>query len=55
MSGSALYETFARAPLRFERGEGAWLITPTASAISISPAASPSIRSATAIRIWSRR
>ncbi|WP_442579202.1 aspartate aminotransferase family protein [Mesorhizobium sp. ASY16-5R] len=26
MSGSALYETFARAPLAFERGEGCWLI-----------------------------
>jgi acetylornithine/N-succinyldiaminopimelate aminotransferase len=27
MSGSALYETFARVPLTFDRGEGAWLIT----------------------------
>ena len=27
MSGSALYETFARAPLAFERGEGSWLMT----------------------------
>ncbi len=27
MSGSALYETFARAPLTFERGEGCWLVT----------------------------
>jgi acetylornithine/N-succinyldiaminopimelate aminotransferase len=27
MSGSALFETFARAPLAFERGEGSWLIT----------------------------
>jgi acetylornithine/N-succinyldiaminopimelate aminotransferase len=27
MSGSALYETFARAPLSFERGEGSWLVT----------------------------
>jgi len=27
MSGSALFETFARAPLAFERGEGAWLVT----------------------------
>src|SRR5262245_59835617 len=27
MSGSALYETFARAPLAFDRGEGSWLIT----------------------------
>ena len=27
MSGSALYETFARVPLAFERGEGSWLIT----------------------------
>ena len=27
MSGSALYETFARAPLSFDRGEGSWLIT----------------------------
>ena len=26
MSGSALFETFARAPLAFERGEGCWLI-----------------------------
>ncbi|MEQ1951804.1 aspartate aminotransferase family protein [Mesorhizobium sp. CN2-181] len=26
MSGSALYETFSRAPLAFERGEGSWLI-----------------------------
>jgi len=26
MSGSALYETFARAPLSFDRGEGCWLI-----------------------------
>jgi acetylornithine/N-succinyldiaminopimelate aminotransferase len=26
MSGSALYETFSRAPLTFERGEGAWLV-----------------------------
>ncbi|MDQ6437428.1 aspartate aminotransferase family protein [Mesorhizobium sp. LHD-90] len=26
MSGSALYETFSRAPLSFERGEGSWLI-----------------------------
>lgn len=27
MSGSALYETFARAPMAFERGEGSWLVT----------------------------
>jgi acetylornithine/N-succinyldiaminopimelate aminotransferase len=27
MTGSALYETFARAPLTFERGEGSWLVT----------------------------
>ena len=27
MSGSALYETFARAPLAFDHGEGAWLVT----------------------------
>ena len=27
MSGAALYDTFARAPLAFERGEGSWLIT----------------------------
>lgn len=27
MTGSALFETFARAPLAFERGEGAWLVT----------------------------
>jgi acetylornithine/N-succinyldiaminopimelate aminotransferase len=27
MSGSALYDTFARAPLAFERGEGCWLVT----------------------------
>ena len=26
MTGSALYETFARAPLAFERGEGVWLV-----------------------------
>ena len=26
MSSSALYETFARAPLAFEQGEGVWLI-----------------------------
>lgn len=26
MGGSALFETFARAPLSFERGEGSWLI-----------------------------
>ena len=26
MTGSPLYETFARAPLSFERGEGVWLI-----------------------------
>jgi len=29
MSGSALYETFARAPLAFDRGEGVWLVTET--------------------------
>lgn len=27
MSGSALYETFARAQLAFDHGEGAWLVT----------------------------
>jgi acetylornithine/N-succinyldiaminopimelate aminotransferase len=27
MSGSAIYDTFARAPLSFERGEGVWLVT----------------------------
>ncbi|WP_163270607.1 aspartate aminotransferase family protein [Chelativorans alearense] len=27
MSGSALYDTFARLPLAFERGEGSWLMT----------------------------
>jgi acetylornithine/N-succinyldiaminopimelate aminotransferase len=27
MSGSVLYETFARAPLSFEHGEGSWLVT----------------------------
>jgi acetylornithine/N-succinyldiaminopimelate aminotransferase len=27
MSGSAIFETFARVPLAFDRGEGAWLIT----------------------------
>ena len=27
MSGSALYETYARAPLAFESGEGSWLVT----------------------------
>jgi len=26
MSGSALFETFARSPLSFERGEGCWLV-----------------------------
>jgi acetylornithine/N-succinyldiaminopimelate aminotransferase len=26
MSGSALYETFARTPLAFERGDGVWLV-----------------------------
>jgi acetylornithine/N-succinyldiaminopimelate aminotransferase len=26
MSGSAIYDTFARAPLSFERGEGCWLV-----------------------------
>ncbi len=29
MSGSALYETFARIPLAFDHGEGAWLVTDT--------------------------
>ena len=28
MSGSALYNTFARAHLSFEHGEGSWLVTP---------------------------
>ena len=56
MSGSALYETFSRAPLTFERGEGCWLDRRRrASAISISPAASPSIRLAMPIRISSPR
>ena len=27
MSGSAIYETFARMPLSFDRGEGCWLVT----------------------------
>lgn len=27
MSGSALFESYARAPLEFERGEGSWLLT----------------------------
>ena len=27
MSGSAIYDTFSRAPLSFERGEGSWLVT----------------------------
>src|SRR5690606_3380226 len=27
MSGSALYETFARVPLAFDHGEGSWLVT----------------------------
>jgi acetylornithine/N-succinyldiaminopimelate aminotransferase len=27
MSGSALFETFARAPLAFDHGEGTWLVT----------------------------
>jgi acetylornithine/N-succinyldiaminopimelate aminotransferase len=26
---ATLYETYARAPMRFERGEGVWLITET--------------------------
>ena len=34
MSGSALYETFARAPLAFERGEGVWLIDDQRRALS---------------------
>ena len=29
MSGSPIFETFARAPLAFERGEGSWLVTET--------------------------
>ncbi|MEW9835895.1 aspartate aminotransferase family protein [Mesorhizobium marinum] len=29
MSGSALFDTYARAPLAFERGEGCWMITDT--------------------------
>jgi acetylornithine/N-succinyldiaminopimelate aminotransferase len=29
MSGSAIFETFARAPLAFERGEGSWLVSDT--------------------------
>ncbi len=29
MSSTALFDTFARAPLRFERGDGAWLVTDT--------------------------
>jgi acetylornithine/N-succinyldiaminopimelate aminotransferase len=28
MSNSALFETFARAPIAFDKGEGSWLITP---------------------------
>ncbi|MBO6540844.1 MAG: aspartate aminotransferase family protein [Rhizobiaceae bacterium] len=28
MSGSALFNTFARAPLSFDHGEGSWLVTP---------------------------
>ncbi len=27
MSGSALFETFARVPLAFDHGEGTWLVT----------------------------
>ena len=27
MSGSGLFETYSRLPLRFERGEGSWLVT----------------------------
>jgi acetylornithine/N-succinyldiaminopimelate aminotransferase len=27
MSGSAIFETFARAPLAFDRGEGSWLVS----------------------------
>ena len=26
---ATLYETYARAPMRFERGEGVWLVTET--------------------------
>ncbi|MGF9693481.1 aspartate aminotransferase family protein [Rhizobium sp. 0TCS1.26] len=29
MAEAALFDTFARAPLRFERGEGVWLVTET--------------------------
>ena len=29
MSANPLYDTFSRAPMRFERGEGAWLVTDT--------------------------
>ena len=40
--------TYARQNIAFEKGEGAWLVfPPRASAISISPAASPSTRWAT--------
>ncbi|MBN9067404.1 MAG: aminotransferase class III-fold pyridoxal phosphate-dependent enzyme, partial [Rhizobiales bacterium] len=27
MTNSAIYDTFARAPLAFDRGEGTWLLT----------------------------
>lgn len=52
---ATLYDTYARAPMRFERGEGAGWLPKMASAISISPPASRSIRSAMPIRISSRR
>ena len=56
MSGSALYETFARAPLAFDRGEGAWLVTDRRRAtISISPAGIAVNALGHATRIWSRR
>ena len=29
MAEAALFDTFARAPLRFVRGEGVWLVTET--------------------------
>ena len=52
---SAIVPTYARADLTFERGDGCWLTTTTASAISISAPASPSSRSAIRIPISSRR
>ena len=35
MDRSYLYDTFARAPLAFERGEGAWLISTNAFVVPL--------------------